>query len=758
MNVLSIKATAAITTIALAFGLTGCAVPTPSAPAATAAPTVAPTEAAPTRTVSHALGETQVPLKPARIASLSPATTDNLLALGITPAAVTTFNGVDFTDYEYLAEPLKGAEIIGRLAEPNLEKLAAVKPDLIIGRDTDHAKNYDKLSAIAPTVLIKDAGGDFKAWLMATADAAGVDDATAEARYAEYEKKAVESSEAIRAVIGDATVAFVRFAPDNIRLYGDDRLGGKILYRDLKLGMPPLVKDLALGKNYAEVSLEQLPRLNADHIFLLDQSKDKSPASSEVWQAIPAVKAGRVYPASRDIWINTGLIAAESVIESVTQALAGASAQTAGGDAKTIVDIAIAAGNFKTLVAAAQAAGLVDVLKGAGPFTVFAPTDEAFAKLDKAMLDDLLKPANQDKLVAILTYHAVPGKVMAADVVKLSSAKTVQGEEIAIKVEGDAVMINNAKVVQADITAGNGVIHVIDTVLMPPTTGGQVALAEASGPVVVKDVNGNDVEIKDASRIVSLGGPVTEIVFALGAGDRVVGVDTSSTYPKDAVEALPKVGYQRRLAAEGVLSLKPTLVLATDQAGPPEAIQQLRDSGVTVLILKAEESVEGAKAKIMGFGQALGKTAEAEALIKQLDEDIEQANALLKQVQSQPKVMFIYARGAGTAQVAGTNTGAHAMIELAGAKNAVTEYERYKPLTAEAAVAAAPDVILMLSGGLESVGGVDGLLKEPGIAQTPAGQNKRIVDMDDEYLLSFGPRMGKAVIDLIYLMHPELKR
>jgi iron complex transport system substrate-binding protein len=425
---------------------------------------------------------------------------------------------------------------------------------------------------------------------------------------------------------------------------------------------------------------------------------------------------------------------------------------------KDIVDTAIAAGGFKTLVAAVQAAGLVDVLKSEGPFTVFAPTDEAFARLDKATLDDLLKPENKDKLVTILTYHVVPGKVTAADAAKFTTAKTVQGEDIAIKAEGGVVTINDAKVVQADVVASNGVIHVIDTVLMPPTTNGQVAPTGASRPVVVKDLNGNDVEIKDTSRIVSLGGSVTEIVFALGVGDRVVGVDTSSTYPKDAVEALPKVGYQRRLAAEGVLSLKPTLILATDQAGPPEAIQQLRDSGVTVLILKAEESVEGAKAKIMGFGMALGKQAEAEALVRQLDEDIEQANELLKQVESQPKVMFIYARGAGTAQVAGTNTGAHAMIELAGAKNAVTEYERYKPLTAEAAVAAAPDVILMLSNGLKSVGGVDGLLKEPGIAQTPAGQNRRIVDMDDEYLLSFGPRMGKAVIDLIYLLHPELKR
>ncbi|MCL6509945.1 MAG: fasciclin domain-containing protein [Anaerolineae bacterium] len=138
-------------------------------------------------------------------------------------------------------------------------------------------------------------------------------------------------------------------------------------------------------------------------------------------------------------------------------------------EAKDIVDTAVAAGSFNTLAAALTAAGLVDTLKGEGPFTVFAPTDEAFAKLDKALLDDLLKPENKDKLVAILTYHVVPGKVTAADVVKLTSAKTVQGEEITIKADNDMVMINDAKVTTPDVMAGNGVIHVIDTVILPPS-------------------------------------------------------------------------------------------------------------------------------------------------------------------------------------------------------------------------------------------------------------------------------------------------
>jgi transforming growth factor-beta-induced protein len=165
-------------------------------------------------------------------------------------------------------------------------------------------------------------------------------------------------------------------------------------------------------------------------------------------------------------------------------------AEKLAAPAQDIVEVAVAAGNFKTLASALQAAGLVETLKGEGPFTVFAPTDEAFAKLDKALLDDLLKPENKDTLVAILTYHVVPGKVTAADVVKLTSAKTVQGEEITIKVEGDTVMVNDAKVTQTDIAARNGVIHVIDTVILPPTVTEKLA-APAQDIVEVAVAAGN---------------------------------------------------------------------------------------------------------------------------------------------------------------------------------------------------------------------------------------------------------------------------
>jgi len=159
-------------------------------------------------------------------------------------------------------------------------------------------------------------------------------------------------------------------------------------------------------------------------------------------------------------------------------------AMPAHAAASDIVDTAVAAGSFKTLVAAVKAAGLVETLKGKGPFTVFAPTDEAFAKLPKGTVEDLLKPENKDKLVAILTYHVVAGKVMAADVVKLKSAKTVQGQSVAITVADGGVSVDSAKVVKTDIACSNGVIHVIDSVILPksaPATPDIVDTAVAAG-------------------------------------------------------------------------------------------------------------------------------------------------------------------------------------------------------------------------------------------------------------------------------------
>ena len=145
----------------------------------------------------------------------------------------------------------------------------------------------------------------------------------------------------------------------------------------------------------------------------------------------------------------------------------GSALMVAAGEQKDIVDTAVASGSFHTLSKALDAAGLVETLKGKGPFTMFAPTDEAFAKLPPGTLEDLLKPENKEKLVSILTYHVVPGKVLASEVSKVSSVKTVNGQALSISTEGGAVMVDNAKVTNTDIVCSNGVIHVIDSVVLP---------------------------------------------------------------------------------------------------------------------------------------------------------------------------------------------------------------------------------------------------------------------------------------------------
>jgi len=156
-----------------------------------------------------------------------------------------------------------------------------------------------------------------------------------------------------------------------------------------------------------------------------------------------------------------------SIAVAAVLSLAIVSAQAGKAPQKDIVDTAVAAGTFNTLATALKAAGLVDTLKGTGPFTVFAPTDEAFAKLPAGTIEDLLKPENKAKLVSILTYHVVPGAVSSGEVVKMTSAKTVQGQSVKIVAKDGGVMIDGAKVVKADVKASNGVIHVIDSVILP---------------------------------------------------------------------------------------------------------------------------------------------------------------------------------------------------------------------------------------------------------------------------------------------------
>ena len=248
-------------------------------------------------------------------------------------------------------------------------------------------------------------------------------------------------------------------------------------------------------------------------------------------------------------------------------------------------------------------------------------------------------------------------------------------------------------------------------------------------------------------RIVSMNGSMTEALFAVGAGDLVVGVDTSSVFPSEA-QRLPKIGYQSKLSAEGILSLRPDLVVGTQDAGPPEVIEQIRRAGIRVEIYQDSSTVEGAYGKVLFAGKHSGHADKAVQIVARMRHNIE----ALKPLNGSPRVLFIYARGPGMVQVSGTNTQAAAMLKLVGATTALPDFEGFKPLTSEALVVANPDIILMPTRSLESIGGIDGLLRIPGVALTKAGKERKVVAMDDMLLLGFSARLDAALVELIRLL------
>ena len=274
------------------------------------------------------------------------------------------------------------------------------------------------------------------------------------------------------------------------------------------------------------------------------------------------------------------------------------------------------------------------------------------------------------------------------------------------------------------------------------------ALASAQSYRVV-DARGKVVEVRSVERIVSLDGITTEILFALGVGEKVVGRDDSSYYPPEA-QRLPSVGYQFRLSAEGILSLKPTLVIGREDVRPKEVVEQLERAGVAVVLVPTEPSVEGAKAKIRTVAQAVGRVEQGEALVRALERDLLLLRAFQAQHAAKGKLraLFLYLRGPGTTFVCGEGSTPVGVMELAGLENAAKGIRECQPMTAESVVAARPEVIVVFKKGLESVGGLEGLLKLPGVAQAPAGQKRKVVAMDDLYLGSFGPRAGRAALDL----------
>lgn len=249
------------------------------------------------------------------------------------------------------------------------------------------------------------------------------------------------------------------------------------------------------------------------------------------------------------------------------------------------------------------------------------------------------------------------------------------------------------------------------------------------------------------ARVVSVGGAVSEIVVALGAQDRLVAVDATSVYPPD-LQSLPQVGYMRSLSAEGLLSQRPRVVLATADAGPAATLAQVRAAGVNVATVPSEHSFAAVQTKVRVVAAALGLEAEGAALEQRLAQEWCDTARVVAAQHTRPRVLFILAHAGNTLLVAGQDTAAHAMIELAGAQNVAGGFQGYKPLTAEAAIGAAPDVILITNEGIAAIGGADKLWDRPGLGLTPAAKSRRVVALDALYLLGFGPRMPQAVREL----------
>ena len=258
-------------------------------------------------------------------------------------------------------------------------------------------------------------------------------------------------------------------------------------------------------------------------------------------------------------------------------------------------------------------------------------------------------------------------------------------------------------------------------------------------------------------RIVSVGSALTEIVYALGAEGLLVGVDTTSQYPT-AAQALPQVGYMRALSAEGVLSLKPTLVIATTAAGPATTLDQLRATGVEVIVLPDLYDYDSVIAKIASVGRVTGKQREAEAMIARGRGDMAALTARLAKATGKPRVLFLLSMGGGAPQAAGRDTAADGIIRLAGGANAIDGYAGYRPLTPEAVIASRPDVVLVTRQTAQAMGGAQAVLDQPALRQTPAGRAGKVLEFDTLLLLGFGPRTPQAALELAMALHPELAR
>lgn len=252
----------------------------------------------------------------------------------------------------------------------------------------------------------------------------------------------------------------------------------------------------------------------------------------------------------------------------------------------------------------------------------------------------------------------------------------------------------------------------------------------------------------DPSRLVTVGGALTEIVYALGEDGKLIARDKTSSYP-EAAQKLPDIGYMRSLSAEGVLSVTPTAMLVVEGSGPSETMDVLKRASVPMIIVPEVYSEAGIISKITTVGQALGVQDKAATLAAKVSADLKAVEAVTAAITQKKRVLFILSRQGGRIMASGQGTSADGMIKMAGGINAIDAFEGYKQLTDEALDKAAPDLILLMNTGSDNaMDDHSELLSNPALAATPAGRNKAILTMDGLYLLGFGPRVAEAVRDL----------
>ena len=281
------------------------------------------------------------------------------------------------------------------------------------------------------------------------------------------------------------------------------------------------------------------------------------------------------------------------------------------------------------------------------------------------------------------------------------------------------------------------------------------ALAGARAEVTIKDASGREVRIADTSRIVAIGGDVTEILYALKAEGKIAAVDSTSQFPAQALKEKPNVGYMRALSAEGVLSANPTAIVASKDAGPPDVVALLKASAVPYVEVPGDHTPEGVSAKIRFIASLVGAESAGDALARSVEQDFAALAQDRAKIGKPIRAIFVLTVQNGRATVAGANTSADAVIKLAGAENAAVGIEGYKPLVEEAATQLAPDAIVTMRHS-SSTFTSDEILSVKGLQASPAGQNKRVIEMDGLYLLSFGPRSAHAARDLMAALYPDL--